>query len=138
MGLMGSIVEKKASRTEIGEVVPIPVLRTNRKTGISTSDDLAAFEASYRENDAACEVALSRGLLPDPEAPVDQKTLDVLLSEFKAGKMNLVELTRKRFKPFIEADTEAFKAYQDKLKSKYKALEKEDLKKRPLGALAYN
>lgn len=137
MGSLASIVERKGSKTDIGEVVPIPILKTDRKTGVSTTDNWAAFEAAYKEDTASCEVALARGYLPNPEKPKDEKEVKAALADYRDGKIGIVDLTRKRFEAFAAADKEAFEAYLDKLKKKYRALEKEDLKKRPLTALAY-
>lgn len=137
MGSLSSYVERKGKRDEMGEVVPIPVLKTDRKTGASTSDDLAAFEGAYREDASAIEVALSRGILPNPEKPAEAKTAAAALEQFKAGKMNIVDLTMARFEPFQAADKVAFEAYIERLKKKYKALESEDMRKRPLSQLSY-
>lgn len=137
MSSFSSFVERPGKRDEMGEVVPIPVLNTSRKTGTSTADDWAAFEASYRENANACEVALARGILPNPQKPKADKDVADLLAKFKEGKIKLVELTMGRFQAFPAGDKEGFEDYTDKLKAKYKGLEKEDIKRRPLTSLAY-
>lgn len=138
MGSLASIVVTKGNREQLADVVPIPVLKIDRKTGLSSADNLAAFDAAYREETATIETALGRGMLPNPEKPVlDKAAVDKAMTDYRDGKITIAQLTSKRFEPFIAGDNEALQAYVQKLKVKYKALEKEDLKKRPLGALAY-
>lgn len=138
MGSLASIVVSKGNRETLADVVPIPVLHVDRKTGQSNGDQLASFEAGYREETTTIETALSRGLLPNPERPVTDKVkLDAALAEYQAGKITIAQLTQRRYETFPAGDTDALNAYVLKLKSKYKSLEKEDMKKRPLGALAY-
>ena len=96
----------------------------------------AAFEATYRENPNACEIALARGYLPNPEKSKDNATVEKALAEYAAGKIGIADLTMARFEPFAAGDKEGFEAFVGKLRVKYKALEKEDMKRRPLTALA--
>lgn len=138
MGSLASIVVTKGNREQLADVVPIPVLKVDRKTGQSNADQLASFEGAYREETATIETALGRGLLPNPEKPVmDKAKTDAAFAEYNAGKITIAQLTSKRFEPFAAGDNESLQAYVQRLKVKYKGLEKEDLKKRPLGALAY-
>lgn len=138
MGSLASIVVTKGGREVLADVVPVPVLKVDRKTGSYTGDQLAAFEGAYREETATIETALARGMLPNPEKPVTDKVkLDAALAEYQAGKITIAQYTSRRFEPFMAGDNDGLQAYVQKLKVKYKALEKEDLKKRPLGALAY-
>jgi hypothetical protein len=137
MGKLASLVISKGSRETLADVVPIPVLDVDRKTGVSSPDQVAAFEAAYREETATIETALGRGMLPNPEKPVEKAKADAALASYQAGKTTIAQFTKERFEPFAAGDNDGLQAYVQKLKTKYKALEKEDLKKRPLGALAY-
>ena len=138
MGSLASIVVTKGSKENLADIVPIPVLHVDSKTGIPSADNIASFEAAYREEKSTIEVALSRGLLPNPERPITEKAkVDAAAVAYRERKISIAEYTTRRFEPFDAGDVEALDAYCEKLKKKYKALEKEDMKKRLLGALAY-
>jgi hypothetical protein len=114
MGCFKSVKVSDGKKDELGEVIPVPFLQIDKGAGKPTLAQIAKFEAAFLE--PICETALARGILPNPEK------LD------KDGK----------FVNFAAGDVEGLELLRDKLKKKFKTLQKEDVKKRPLTALAYN